>query len=64
MANPRLVGLIFENKDNQCLKTIVLDEYIDLDIYLREFLQEDDVPPVPEEFLLDETPDRIRRANT
>ncbi len=56
MANPHLVGLIFENEDTGCLKTIILDEYVDLDIYLREFLQEDDIPPTPEEFLLDEIP--------
>lgn len=62
MLNPRLVGLIFENENNGFLKTIILDEYVDLDIYLREFLQEEEVPPTPEEYLFDDTPD-IRRAN-
>jgi hypothetical protein len=62
MAYPRLVGMIFENETNGFLKTIILDEYIDLDIYLREFLQEDDLPPTPEEFLFDDNAE-VRRAN-
>lgn len=62
MSYPRLVGLIFENNTNGFLKTIILDEYIELDIYLREFMQEDDVPPIPEDFLFDDNAE-VRRAN-
>lgn len=61
MSCPRLVGMIFENETNGFLKTIILDEYVDLDVYLREFLQESETPPVPEEFLFDDTD--IRRTN-
>lgn len=38
LKNLRLVGLIFEAHDSSEYKSIVLDKYVDLDIYLNEIV--------------------------